>query len=316
MPAQDDDPTIRVVRRRPRRRLGRWLALIALLAFCVAAWMLFRPGSVPLPAELPSTVGSAIADADEAAILAAHPTALEVYRFRAAPQVLVLSFPALLQQGEMLDRIGAFVEKAGLPRERVLADAELDAAIRQSGDTKESYYYGHDYRAADMARFFAVADRDGVVLNTEEMRLRALLMQQGMLAPGAVSALITIPPETGASAIDAAARATILRHELSHGLYFTDKAYAAYALKFWETRLSDTQRAGFRGFLGNEGYDTANEDLMLNEAQAYLVHTADPRFFRPDVVGLSAAQAAALRQEFLNGMPKGWLKAAAEGAAP
>jgi uncharacterized tellurite resistance protein B-like protein len=210
----------------------------------------------------------------------------------------------------MLDRLAAFIEKAGLPRDRVLTDAELDAAIRQAGETRETYYYGHDYRAGDLAHFFAAADRDGIVLDPEEARLRELLKQAGMLVPNAVGALISIPPEEESQQIDASSRATILHHELSHGVFFTDPGYAAYARAFWQTVLNDTQRAGIRRFLGNEGYDTANEDLMLNEAQAYLVHTQDERYFRPDRAGLSVAEAALLRETFVRGMPGGWLKAA------
>ena len=267
----------------------------------------------------PTTQPSAGLDvplADEAAILAALAPEVLVFRFRDAPAVLVLSFPSLTQQGDMLDRLAAFVEKAGLPRDRVLGDVELDAAIRQVGDTRETYYFGHDYRAADVARFFATADRDGIMLDPEEARLRALLDRAGMLAPNAVGALISIPPEVDAQQIDAASRATILHHELSHGVFYTDPAYAAYARSFWRTVLNDAQRAGFRRFLGDEGYDTANEDLMLNEAQAYLVHTGDRRYFLPERAGLTEPVAAALRETFVHGMPDGWLKAATQAAGP
>jgi hypothetical protein len=277
----------------------------------------------PVPRTVPSTqsttqapAGLDVPLADERTILAAHATELLIFRFRDAPAVLVLSFPSLRQQGDMLDRIAAFVEKAGLPRDRVLVDAELDAAIRQAGDTRENYYYGHDYRAVDLARFYAAADRDRIALDAEEAWLRTLLERAGMLVPNASGALITIPPEVTTELIDASSRATILHHELSHGVYFTDPAYAAYARQFWQTVLNETQRAGLRRFLGSEGYDTANEDLMLNEAQAFLVHTGDKRYFLPDRAGLGDAEAARLRDIFVRGMPDGWLKTAAQGARP
>ena len=56
-----------------------------------------------------------------------------------------------------LDRVAAFVEKANVPHDRLLDDAALNAAITASGDTVASYYYGHDYQAADLAQFFALA---------------------------------------------------------------------------------------------------------------------------------------------------------------
>ncbi len=324
---EDSDPTIKMVRRPSAatwysRRWNPGLLITGLVLFVALAagftgWLL-RSTPAPHGSAIVATVsppgGLDVPLADEATILAARAPDLLVFRCRDAPSVLVLSFPSLSQQGDMLDRLAAFVEKAGLPRDRVLADAELDAAIRQSGDTRETYYYGHDYRAADAARFFAVADRDHIVLNAEEERLRALLKRAGMLTPGAVGALISIPPLTDSQQIDASSRATILHHELSHGVFFTDPAYAAYARNFWFKVLNDVQRAGFRRFLGTEGYDTANEDLMLNEAQAFLVHTEDNRYFSPDHAGLSVEAAARLRAIFVSGMPDRWLMTATKTA--
>jgi hypothetical protein len=233
---EDDDQTIRIVRPSSVPKLRGLLAALtpaALLAAGLAAWIVVRPPSPSTSALEPAAASLDVPLADEATILAARAPDMLVFRFRDAPSVLVLSFPSLRQQGEMLDRVAAFVEKAGLPRGRVLADLELDSAIRQVGDTRETYYFGHDYRVADIARFFAMVDRDGTVLDAEETRLRALFYQAGMLTTGAVGALISIPPEVDAHQIDAAARASFLRHELSHGIFFTDPAYAAYAQTFW-----------------------------------------------------------------------------------
>jgi hypothetical protein len=47
---------------------------------------------------------------------------------------------------------------------------------------------------------------------------------------------------------------------------------------------------------------------MLNEAQAYLIHTRDRRFFDPKLAGLSEAEADRLREIFLRDMPEGWLR--------
>jgi hypothetical protein len=245
--------------------------------------------------------------ADVAGILGARGASAQVFRFQLAPQILVISFASLLEQGDTLNRVGAFIEKAGLPRDRVLDNAQLAAAIHDSGDTPESYYYGHDYSAADLARFFQTAARDGIVLRPEELWVKKLLEELGLLTPGAVGALISIPPESSDPPIDAAARATILQHELSHGLYFTDEDYARFARGFWQNTLSDAQRASFRRFLSGQGYDSTNEDLMLNETQAYLIHTPDVRYFRPALVGMSEAEATRLRAVFGRGMPDAWL---------
>jgi hypothetical protein len=337
-PLKDDPSSITKPprsRARPRSSGNAWviglsIALVAALAVAGVAvlrprMLLHVPGLAPPPASQGASPGASpgaslggrphpfdIVTADEAAILAAHPASLAVFRYQDAPAVLVLSFPTLHEQARMFDRIGAFVEKTGLPHDRVLDEADLQAAIRLSGDTEDTYYYGHDYRAADLARFFALADRDGVALHPEEETLRRLLTQVGFLVPGAVGAVISIPPESVVPPIDATARATILHHELSHGIYFTDPAYAAYARNFWQSVLTEAQRTGFRRFLGSEGYDMTNEDLMLNETQAYLIHTPDPRYFRPELAGLTDAEAARLRQIFFSGMPIAALRAGAQ----
>jgi hypothetical protein len=287
----------------------RWLVGGGGLVMAVAlAGLMLRP----LLTRAPQTAQAAVRidlprviQADEAAVLAAPQDNLLVFRLTQAPAVLVLAFPSMHEQALMLDRVGAFVEKAGMPHDRVLPDAELLAHIAQLGEDFDSFYYGHDYRAADLARFFATADADGVTLDADESALRTLLTTAGMLRPGAVGAVISLPPLSVQPPVDARSRAAILRHEVSHGVYFTNPAYAAYTEHFWAAVMTDHERAAFRKMLGGEGYDTGNEDLMRNEMQAYLVHTPDRRFFEPSRMAIDAAS---LRRRFVEGMPPGWLR--------
>ncbi len=233
---------------------------------------------------------------------------LTVYRFAANPNIIVLDFPSLRMQGEMLNRVASLIEKAGLSRTEVLNDVALEAAIHEHGDTVETYYYGHDYRADALAFFFAAADRQNVALDAQEERLAALLHQLGWLAPGAVGALISVP-RTG-DTITETMRATMLHHELAHGEFFSDPAYANYVQRFWLTALTERERASVRHFLGSMDYDTGNEELMYNEMQAYMMFTYDPRFFLPSNVDMTPARRAELQAEFLKGMPDCWLKLA------
>jgi hypothetical protein len=278
-----------------------------LLAAASGAALLLLPSPTPAP-KAAAHAASAYADvtlADEAAILAAPGDRLRVFRLREAPAVVVLAFASMHQQALTLDRVGAFVEKAGMPRNRVLPDAELLSRIGQAGEDFDSFYYGHDYRAADLARFFATAATEATVLDPDEIALSAFLATDGMLQPGAVGAVISVPPLSVQPPVDAGARATILRHEISHGVYFTDPAYRAYTTRFWAEAMTEAERAAFRKMLAGEGYDTSNEDLMRNEMQAYLVHTTDRRYFDPTRLGIDAAS---LRQRFVQGMPAGWLR--------
>ncbi len=256
----------------------------------------FSP-SIP-PARLPF--------ARERDILANRSASLSMFRLAENPAILVLDFPTLREQARMLNRVAVLVETRGEPRDRVLGDDALEKAIRATGAEPDSFYDGHDYRAGDLVRFFALADRDGIRLNPDEQWLRGLLATLGWTDAGAVGALITIP--TLGAGVDAQARASILRHEISHGQFFTDPNYAAFTQHFWQTDLTEAERAAFRQFLAGQEYDPTDETLMMNEMQAYLVHTADPRFFTPSLVKLSPERLATLRQRFVAGMPAGWFR--------
>jgi hypothetical protein len=321
----DDDPTVRVKGvSAGTARSVRWAlagagaaAALALLA----VWLLWPRPAPPPPVAVrvtPPPVAApaaprpppvTIATADEAAIRAHAATALTVFRLAPDPRVVVLDFPTLHEQGAMLNRVAALIEKAGQPRDRVLDDAALAAAIKASGDTPDTYYYGHDYSAAELRRFFALADAEHLPLDPEEERLRALLRELGWFAPDAMGGLISVPrvPEPQVEGLDAAARAAILHHELAHGFYFSDPGYVAYVARFWATALTEAERAAIRHFLGSQGYDTADDDLMRNEMQAYLMFTADPRFFQAANIGMTPARRQQLAATFLAGMAPGWL---------
>jgi hypothetical protein len=232
---------------------------------------------------------------------------MTVFRFAGDARVLVLDFATMRQQGMALDRVAALIEKAGTPRDRVLSEPELLAAIRQGGDTIATYYYGHDYSAESLRRFFALADAGKIALDAEEETLRRLLRQEGWFAPGVRRGLISVPAVGAHPDITLSVRRTILHHELSHGVFFSDPDYAGFVLRFWDGTLTGRERTAVRRFLGSEGYDMGYEELMYNEMQAYLMFTRDPQFFRPELVGMTAEHLGELQAEFLRGMPRGWL---------
>ena len=330
-----DDDTIRVVPR-PRRKRAAVAVLfvaVALLLGGTAAWWFWPhaapprpvatasipappvvattplpPGTPPAsPATAPATAFE-IQSATEAQIRSHIPTDLTVFRFADNPNIVVLDFASLYEQGKMLNRVAALVEKADLPRDRVLTDEELDAAILKRGDTVETFYYGHDYPAEALVRFFALADAQHIQLDPQEERLRALLRQLGWSGPKAVGGLISLPAVGSAPNVTTAARTSILRHELSHGEFFSDPEYAAYVHNFWLTALTEAERSNVRKFLASEDYDVFDEVLMYNEMQAYLMFTRDPQFFRPELVGLTPGRLADIQARFLAGMRPGWLR--------
>jgi hypothetical protein len=306
--AAGEDDTVRVKpgsglpRKNKRVALYAGIAAVVVLALAGGTWAFFgRAQPIPIDTETESQID------------ATQPCAVKVSYFAPDQNIVVIDFPSLTTQGLMLDRVAALVEKAKLPRDRVLNDVELNQAIYDCGDTIESYYYGHDYKAADLLRFFTLADQEGIKLNAQEIWLKGLLKQLGWLTPGANGAIITLPAAGGP--ITEEMRAVILHHEISHGAFYTIPAYAAYAKQFWSS-LTQMDRDAFTNFLGSEGYDTADTTLMLNETQAYLIFTRDPRFFNGSVVNMTQAQVDTLREGFIANMPNIWLQPMANAALP
>ncbi|WP_191082950.1 hypothetical protein [Roseococcus microcysteis] len=237
--------------------------------------------------------------AEIAAHVATRPT---LFRWDANPLVFVLDFPDLASQGAAMNRAAALIEKARTPRDRVLDDTALAAAIAADRNTPSDYYFGHNYRASDLTRMFALAERDGIALNPREQWLREQVALVQSLAPGRDAAILTIPglgPE-----VSPALRAAILRHELAHGQFFTLPMFAAHVMAVWHRGMTEQERAAIRAFLGREGYDTAQEEMMANEAMAYILHTPDRAVFDPvRELGWDEAQVARIRALFAEGAP-------------
>ncbi len=249
--------------------------------------------------------------------LAGHSQGWRVARLKEYPEVLVIEFPDLSEQGAAMNRLAAYLQKAGAPRDRVLDDAELAAFIARGGDSAQTFYQGHDYDDLGLARFFTQVRAQGVALNTQEQQLLAALQATGVLADGppwqplaSPQAVISFTATQGDDqttaadeTVDALRREAVLRHEVSHGRFYTRPTYRAHCLQFWQQVLTEAQRDALRGFLAGLGYESSDELLMVNEAQAFLFNTPDPRAFSAADVGLSTAELAALRQQFWRTLP-------------
>ncbi|MEY2631579.1 MAG: hypothetical protein RIR00_233 [Pseudomonadota bacterium] len=199
-----------------------------------------------------------------------------------------------------------------------MSNEELADYIRATGRTEDTFAYGNDFRVYELVVFFNLADFANIQLNDQERWLRNFLLQQKLIekplgyyrVKGRNNVILSLPQEQPApvggprtAQVTPLARETILRHELSHAEFFTNKAYANYCRQFWDREMSEKARQGFLTFLGQNSYDAENRELMVNEAQAYLMHTPDPAAFNARKVGLSEAELGVLRQKFLAGNP-------------
>ena len=285
------------------------------------------PGAItaaaPTPVETappPSTRTTATAPLRSVAELLEAPASprLRWSRFKANPAVLVIEYPNLREQGLAMNRLAAMFEKRAAHRDRVLSIAELDELMRRSGDTVASFYQGHDFPAAKVARFFTLAEMQRMALNAQEAQLRALLLEAELMQRGdggiyralgeqAAVSFTGVQPDNPTTApneaVDRVRREAVLRHELSHGEFFTTAAYRAHCINFWRKVLSERERRIFRAYLNGLHYNPGDDDLMANEMQALLMHTPDNRAFNAGDLGISEAALAELRIRFRAGEP-------------
>jgi hypothetical protein len=322
--------------RPPAQRSPNLIAGAAILAVGIAGaagsyWVMFRtpvqpaavtasapsaapatPGATPAALPVPAPGGDGalqrsiaarivVPVLDEETILTHAATVPRLLRLRENPSIFIMDFPTLDMQGEAMNRLAALVEKVGQPRDRLLDDEALARAITESGDTPATYYYGHNYRSSDVARFFALAERDRISLNMGEEWLRLQFETATEMMRGRDGfAMLAIPNVE--RRVDITMRRAILHHEIGHGHYFTRPSFAAHVQRVWREVFTEAERVAYRRFLQNEGYDPALEDVMINEAMAYTMFTPDRRFFAPAMVGLDDARIEVLRAALRAGL--------------
>lgn len=196
--------------------------------------------------------------------------------------VLVLVSADYAIQDAFLKRLAFYVEKTGY-RGRLVTDAEV-AHLHA--------WNAHDYAAPDLARFFTQAAREGFPLHDEEVELREKLVSEGILiAEGAGTwkpgqgALVAISAESPPGL-----RRTLFVHEAFHGLYFTSPGFRTGVKGAWDG-LPEGAREAFRTYLARSRYDPADEGLMINEFQAYVLQRPSSEwegFFQGRVLAASA----------------------------
>ncbi|MEI7432047.1 MAG: hypothetical protein WCL27_16490, partial [Betaproteobacteria bacterium] len=169
---------------------------------------------------------------------------------------------------------------------------------------------------SELVVFFNLADMGNVQLNAQEIALREKLIEYRLIVertgfyqavkPQAV--ILSIPQETagktGGPQVSTLARKTILMHEISHAEYYTNPLYANYCRHFWRNIMTEDQRSAFRKFLSSSSYNPDNEEMMVNETQAYLLYTPDPRAFNARLLGLKDKEIENLRTRFISGFPE------------
>lgn len=175
--------------------------------------------------------------------------------------------------------------------------------------------FGNDTLVSKLVLFFNLAEKDKVELNPEESALLNFTLAQGFIKvwrnfyqavqPNIV--ILSIPQTQDKRAneprVSELARRAVFTHELSHGEYYSNQYYAQYCANFWYNVLTEAQRNIFKKFLSKYGYSLNEEELLVNETQAYLMFTPDPSSFSAEKLGIAEEELVAMRNDFRKGMP-------------
>jgi hypothetical protein len=274
---------------------GTTLGLAAMTAIAASGWS-------PVPG-------------DYQTILKAKSGAVTVWRLVENPEVLVIDFPTLAQQGHAFNRITQLTEQFAEGHKRVLTGDEFRKYLESIRRSDSTFAFGHDVLVSELALFYNLADRDKIELSPEEATLREFLVEQGLLrswrginqALKPDTVLVTVPQTRergdGEPKINELARRAILLHELSHGEFYSNPYYAKYCRKFWSETLTDNQREAFTKFLSKYNYSINQDELLINEMQAYLIFTPDPNSFSAAKLGVEESELAEIRNAFRRGRP-------------
>lgn len=242
----------------------------------------------------------------------------ELFQYSEERRIFVLDFGGkrgLRHRGETLNRIAAFLDAKDAPKDKLLTDKELGRLIWSSGENHETFFLAHCFKASDLIKFFNTADASSFQLNKEELKLRDMLIRNLFMQKNRIykqvppeKILIAIPEEQKENlktlqeeAVTSESRRMLFRHEMGHAKYFLNPKYRKYCKQFFQKKITPEIRIALIHFFKNYSYDSGNEDLLINEIQAYVIHTPLEYTFSHFDFSLDALRA--VKKEFLASMP-------------
>ena len=273
-------------------------------------------GASALALALSSAWAIDVSSGDFQTVLNARNENVVIWQMAENPNIYVFDFKGLNNQGRSFNRITQFTEQQTTePYPKVLNNLELSRYIEAARRTQADFAFGHDVLVGELVQFFNYALRDKVELNPEEILVRDFLTEQGLvrfwrgfyqaMRPDVV--ILAVPQTQDRKAnepmVSTGARYAILLHELAHGEYYTNTHYQKFCQRFWYETLTENQREAFKKFLGNFNYAVNNEELLINEMQAYLMFTPDPKSFSARKLGVSDAELDQMRSAFRQASP-------------
>ncbi|HAK46672.1 MAG TPA: hypothetical protein DCO79_12245 [Spirochaeta sp.] len=190
-----------------------------------------------------------------------NPEGWNVYSWNLIPEVLIFDTVDYVVQSRLFKRLAFFVEKPGYTG-RLVPNEELEG---------KHGWNAHDYRPEDLAEFFNMAEKTVFPLNREELVLRTLLLDHGIIKTADSKGGF----EAGRGAVLSVSRETLpnwryrfLTHECLHGIFFTDSVYRDEMREAF-AELKPEEVEFWKHLLDYRRYDVDNSYLLVNEFMAY-----------------------------------------------
>ena len=185
----------------------------------------------------------------------------EIYSWNLFPDILVIDYRDYALQAATLKRLSFFVEKEGFTGK--LLDNNSLSGLHG--------WNAHDYRAEDLAAFFTFAEKEDLILNSEEYELKDILLSNsiisdtdngyGPVSGGILSYSIESSPRL---------RRLFITHEAYHGIFFSNLSFVSEVQAIWD-KLDEPEKAFWYNFLAWKRYEIDNTYLVVNEFMAYLM---------------------------------------------
>ena len=192
--------------------------------------------------------------------------------------ILIFDTASYRIQSRFFKRLAFFVERPGT-RGQLLTDQQLAHRLD---------WYAHDYQAEDLAAFFNIAADTHFSLSAEELELRDIFLDIGIIRNGqnngfiaGAGAMISISRESSNEL-----RSRFMIHEGFHGLFFLDEEFREFSYRRYENLNSQAKRY-LLAYFSYLGYDTSYQFLVVNEFMAYVLQqslTANSDFFGGNVL--------------------------------
>jgi hypothetical protein len=211
----------------------------------------------------------------------AFTSSVSLYRWDADARVFLLHFASAAAQRDAMGRASMFLED--LDSRGTLVDRVPSG---QRGGVAN--YSGHNMRVGDLCRFLNLAKRTGEGLHDAERRLVARLLTADAIRTdkesgeyvsgfGGVPASkfgsgkgggLVIAAVAGSS--DAGETRDAVLHEAMHMVFYGDEKFARSCQTFWEDQVDAFEKRAWMDFLKDLRYDVKDDELVVNELQAYM----------------------------------------------